>query len=280
MRPTIDQIRTAAYGRWERRGRVHGFDRADWNAAEKQQILFVNYRVLTADRLDSEAPRAIGDPSRRRCRFCRQATPRAEFSSRVRIIPDYLGPGSPVAFDQCQECASHFSETVDPGLAQFVRPFLVGSSSTLPGAAGIAVDAYKGLVRLALSVMPVSDLEDHEDTVEWVSNPDHDFDLNVFRDLTCTVHVVPAAFPASWVALAKLKDDREAWPSMLFFLGTSHVVFQILVPLGQRDSDHDGVPITVPDILPPSPFGPEHEPIARVMLPIVSTEAVREPTLR
>jgi hypothetical protein len=91
--------------------------------------------------------------------------------------------------------------------------------------------------------------------------------------------VVPAAFPATWVALARRTDENQAWPWMLFFLGTSHVVLQIAVPLGQRDGDDDEATRTVPDLFPPSPFGPEHDPIARVLLPIVATRGVREPAL-
>ena len=278
MRPTLEQIRTAAYDRWDRRGRVHGFDRIDWQAAERQQRFAVNYRVIAADRLDSDAPRAIGDPVRRRCRFCGQAPPRTVFSGCVTVFPEYLGIGSPVAFDHCDDCTAFFAKTIATGLARFVQPFFAGSSARQT-AAGIGVDAFKGLIQLALAIMPALDLDDHEDTVEWISNPDHDFDLNVFRDLTCAVHVVANVFPASWAALAKRTDREELGPALLFFLGTGHVVFQVPVPLGQSESDDDGATATVLDHFPPSPFGPEYDPIARVLLPIGSIEGVHKTAL-
>ena len=108
--------------------------------------------------------------------------------------------------------------------------------------------------------------------MEWVANPDHDFDLRVFQGLACVVHVVPRPFPASWSALAKLTDPDEPWPSTLFFLGLGHVVFQAAVPLGQEDDERE-VPIgAAPDVYPPSPFGPDHDPVARVLLPIMACE--------
>jgi len=182
MRPTFDQIRTAAYERWQRRGGAHGSDRDDWLAAEKHGRFTANYRLAAAHRLDPEPPRTIGASARNRCRFCGHAAPRTGLTTGAPIFPEALGPGGPVALDQCEECASLFAETIEPGLSRFL---LAGPSSGLPG---IGVDAFKGLVKLALAIMPAADLDDHEETVEWISNPDHDFDLNVFRDLTCAVH--------------------------------------------------------------------------------------------
>ncbi len=107
--------------------------------------------------------------------------------------------------------------------------------------------------------MPPGDAGDHEDAIEWISNPDHAFDLNAFRDYTCAVHVSrPSPFPASWSALASRTIDEAGWPSRLFFLGTSHVTLQIPVPFGALEDET----IVTPDVLPPSPFGLESDPIA------------------
>lgn len=275
MRPTSEGIRLAAYERWERRGRVHGFDRADWLAAERQQRFARNYRVVAADRLDTDAPRAVGHPTRRRCRFCGQGAPRAAFGGPVPIFGPGLGPGGPVAFDQCDECVAAFADGIDPALARFLRP-ACGPHARGEGYAGaIAVDAFKGLVKLALAAMPPDLLDEHEETIEWVGNPDHDFDLNVFRDLACVVHECAEPSPASWSALAARQGDDEAWPSTLFFLGTGRAVFQIAVPLGRGDDDLD-VPLSaVPDVLPPSPFGPWHDPDRRSTLPVVACSPQR-----
>lgn len=270
MRPTQEGIRLAAYARWEHRGRLHGFDQSDWLAAERQHRFDRNYRVVVADRLDGDAPRAVGSPNFRRCRFCSSAAPRSRFPDLLSIFPDSFGLGSPVAFDQCEDCVSAFSEELDPALLRFVSPFLASERNRSKPTGGIPVAAFKGLVKFALALMPLDDLEEHEDTIEWVGNPDHEFDLSVFRDLSCVVHQTPRDFPASWAALAKKTDEEEAWPSMLFFLGLKRSILQIIVPLSRRDDDLEISPSSHPDVLPPSPFGLGFDPISRFVLPIDS----------
>jgi hypothetical protein len=264
MTPTAEQIRIAAYSRWEARDRVHGSDRADWLAAERQQRFALNYRVVVADRLDATAPRTIGDPGRRRCRFCGQATPRTTFpEAGSPVFSEYLGGCGPISFDQCEECRGQFDDGIDVAFERFLRPHRDGSLARHPG---IAVDAFKGLLKLAIAVMPAGDVDDHEDAIEWVANPDHSFDLNAFRDYSCAVHVSASPFPATWSAFASRVGDEESWPSRLFFLGTGHLTLQIPMPLGTSDDDA----VVSPDVLPPSPFGPGSEPIAQVLLPIVA----------
>jgi len=267
MEPTTERIRDAAYARWERRGRVHGSDRNDWFAAVRQARFARNYRVVAADRLDTDSPRAIGSATNRRCRFCAQSAPRTEFGGPVSIVPESLASSSPVAFDQCIECASMFAEGIDEAIARF-------ASGPLPSS-GIGVDAFKGLVKIGLSLMPTADLDDYEEAIEWVANPDHDFDLNVFRDLACVALTTPTPMPAPWSALAVRTASEAPWPSRLLFLGIGRVVFQVGIPMGQVDEDQDILGSTLPDVCPPSPFGPSFDPAERVALPIRATSAAR-----
>jgi hypothetical protein len=265
MSPTEGQVRLAAYSRWESRGRVHGFDRADWLAAERHQRFVVNYDVVAAERLDSNTSRAIGVAARRRCRFCGQASPRTTFEEAgCPVFPVFLGARGPIAFDQCDECRQQFGDGIDLAFAHFLRPYRDGS---MVENEGIAVDAFKGLLKLAIAVMPPGDVDDHEDLIEWLSNPDHAFDLNAFRQYACSVHVSPSPFSAAWSALASRTSDEEGWPLRLFFLGAAHVTLQIPVPFGALEDET----ISTPDVLPPSPFGPESDPIANILLPIVAT---------
>jgi hypothetical protein len=266
MRAMIERIRPAAYARWEYRGRIHGFDREDWMAAEGQELLARIYRIVAADRLDADSPRAIGSANRRRCRFCDQGEPRVAFDPATPVFPSSFGPGAPIAFDQCRECLAQFGGGIDAALARFVG---LGSARSATRDT-IPVDAFKGLTKLALAVMPASDLDDHEETRDWVANPEHDFDLNVFHGLACVVHDAPKPFPACWSALARREQDDEPWPSMLFFLGIGNVVYQIAVPMGQRDDDLD-VPISAfPGVIPPCPFGLGFDPIGLSILPMVA----------
>ena len=260
MIATTEGIPRAAFARWEHRGGVHGFDRADWFAAVKQDRFARHYRIVAAGRIDEDSLRQIGSPTRRRCRFCDQSAPRATFAEPVPVFPAQLGQGGPVALDQCEGCVAHFSGGIDAALGRFL-------ALDRRGLATIPVDAFKGLTKLALALMPVADLDDHEETIDWVANPDHDFDLNVFQGLACAAHLAPAEFPCAWAALARRESD-EAWPSMLFFLGVGRTTYEISVPLGQRDDDLD-VPLAAqPDLLPPCPFGLGFDPIAVQVLPI------------
>lgn len=279
MTPTLDQISKSAYDRWERRGRAHGHDRSDWLAAERQARFASNYRVLVSYCLDDGAAPPIGDRHRRRCRFCSQAPPRASFTEGVPVVPGGLGSSPPVAYDQCDECVSEFAGGIDRDLARFLDLDVPGGRSGA-GTPGISAGAFKGLVKLAMAVMPGRDLEDHEDALEWVANPDHGFDFNVFRGLSCAVHVAPNPYPGSWVALASRTDDREPWPARLFFLGVRHLAYLVPIPLNPSDEDLDISAEVLPDVLPPSPFGPEHDPIARFVLPISSGAEAREPANR
>ena len=76
MHPTREQIDTAAYQRWQRRGGAHGHDRDDWLAAEKDLVFAVNYRYVAryklADPSNGTAPILLGKgESTARPRTCR-----------------------------------------------------------------------------------------------------------------------------------------------------------------------------------------------------------------
>ena len=187
------------------------------------------------------------------------------FPDGVSVFPPSYGAVSPVAYDQCSECIAEFASGIDAALASFLG---LGDSAP-PALRRIPVDAFKGLTKLALALMPQADLEDHEETIDWVGNPDHDFDLSVFRGFTCALHITPTPYPACWSALAR-RDCDEDCPSMLFFLGHGRTVYQIAVPLNQRDDDLDTPIASLPDVLPPCPFGLGFDPTERRILPIVA----------
>ena len=254
MAPTFEQIRDTAYDRWERRGWAHGHDREDWLAAERQQRFASNYRVVAAFRGDASA--SIGGTGRRRCRFCGQAEPRSRFPSALAVLPAPITGDSPRSYDQCVECAESFTDGIDADLAEFLVEEASGARRDIPMA------AFKGLVKLALAIMPAADLEELESAIEWVVNPDHDLDFNVFRGLSCAVHEAARPFPSPWAALARKQDDHEHWPTDLLFLGVGGSVFQVPVPLNPRDEDLDITGEIMPEVQPPSPFGIEYDPIS------------------
>src|SRR5262249_30735255 len=156
----FEQIRQAAYHRWERRGGGHGRDLDDWTAAEQHLLFAMNYEVVAQYRLDGD-PRKIGDAGRRVCRFCEQAAPRATFSRPAPAVPEFLGHSSLQAFDQCDDCRALLAESLEPDFEAFVRPLLAGPAprGTSPAARPfVPIAAYKCLTRMALSIMPAGEL--------------------------------------------------------------------------------------------------------------------------
>jgi len=116
--------------------------------------------------------------------------------------------------------------------------------------------------------MPSEDLQSYEDAIEWVTNSDHDFDRNAFAGLSCLVHRVDSTFSEPWSMLMRRLHDDESWPFYLFYLGSDQLLFQIAVPLGQRDNDGDFSTPDISAIVPPLAFGISYEPSSRILLPV------------
>ena len=249
MRPTFEQIAVAAYHRWERRGRAHGFDREDWSAAEKDLVFGLNYRYvarlpLTGPRVEVGKPDTLA-PRARRCRFCEQGEPAVSFQREELVVPPALGNTALVAWDECDGCRAEADSALGDAFETFARRWLAGDDTT---PALIPVAAYKGLVRLALAVVPAAELHHFDDTMEWVANPDHARDAVLLDDLGCHVYTTPTPLPAPFVALARRVADESGWPYMLFFLGTGRAVFQTHLPLSPRDDERDDPPARGPEL--------------------------------
>jgi hypothetical protein len=244
MTPSREQIRRAAYFRWERRGGGHGADVRDWLDAEQELLFLLNYEVIARHR-----PGAIGDrpqapAARKVCRFCERAAPQTTFS----------GAGAPAtatisAPDECDECLAQFRETISADFERFSRPYCEGRfPSDGLGFVPIPIGAFKGLVKTALSLLPRREIPPCEDAIEWVSNPDHDVDGRIFRALDC--RVLPGSAPATapWAALARRTDDDAPMPYLLVFAAIGRAIFQAHVPLCSRDDDLEGTTPIIPRV--------------------------------
>ncbi|WP_406694925.1 DUF2934 domain-containing protein [Singulisphaera sp. Ch08] len=244
MFPTADQIEHEAYLRWERRGGSHGNDRGDWCAAEQDLLLTLNYEVVAFHALNASAPQFVGSKGRRVCRFCEQAAPIATFSAVPLALPLFLENRSLFTYEECDDCHAHFASSVEADLEAFHTQLRSGPGPNSLSRASIA--ALKGLAKMALSIMPATELHSFEDTREWVVNPDHDFDLRLFGELGCGLHALPSIQADPWTALVRRVDDEAPMPYMLFFVGTASVVIQAPVPLSARDEDLDGTQTIIP----------------------------------
>lgn len=275
MDTTLSQIQLAAYLRWERRGRNHGHDEEDWAVAQRQHRFSTHYRLIASIRGDDPgADQSGGGRLSRRCRFCQQVMATPSFS---RVMPESMGSTSPACLDQCEECESLFAEGIDQDLVRFLeRDSIHGQTAE---SSGIPIAAFKGLVKMALGIMPLRDLEDHEDTIEWITNPDHNFDFRVFSGLSCVTHQMADAYPSAWAAVAEKTNDGEPWASRLFFLGMQRSAFMISVPLNPRDEDLDLTGELLPDIYPPAPFAWDPNITSRISVPIRPERSVARRSL-
>ena len=256
MIPTSAQIAVAAYYRWERRSFGHGHHDHDWVAAEQELIFTANYEVVARYRLDGVGPRYLGDEDDLRCRFCERTEPRATFAEPRIAAPAVLGNEALFTREVCDDCQAQYDESVGGDLERFVRAIRLGGFEA--PRSFVPVAAFKGLTWAALTLLPEDEMQYLEDTVEWVSNPDHDLDSQSIGGVECVLHRLPEPSPFSWAALARRVDDDAAYPYLVAFFATGHAVFQIPLPLCVRDEDLEGI-WDLPKVA--SPFGGGRGPL-------------------
>jgi hypothetical protein len=133
--PDQDDIRLAAYHRWERLGRRLGLDQEDWFESEVDLLFKLNYHILFACKLDVGEKIYIGDPSSRRCRYCGGTAPTASFRKEAHALPELVGNRVLIALDECDCCNEFFGRTLEDHLSKF----------TLPFRAGLAISGKKGV---------------------------------------------------------------------------------------------------------------------------------------
>lgn len=275
--PSFDQIQREAYRRWERRGHWHGRDRDDWLAAEQDLLFAMNYEVAAYYPLAGVPPQSLGAGGRSVCRFCERSAPAARFRADAPAVPTFLGNVALFTSQECDDCRALFAEGLDADLEEFFASTRQGGRASRPR---LSVAALKGFAKIALSIMPRRDLAAFGDTIEWVSNPDHDFDSGLLGAAGGYLHLSPEPSSPPWVALARRTDDEAPMPSMLVFAGTPDLVVQVPVPLGALDEDLDGDAVIVPRVASPLPIGHEGRPSSFVIVPLSTSDSRRAAVLR
>jgi hypothetical protein len=250
MLPSWDQIQHAAFDRWERRGRIHGSDREDWIAAQMDLTFDLNYRTIAEYPLTDTEIHILGDALRPRCRFCEQSPPRAAFRVRP-AVPEHVGNTSLHTSELCDQCADQFAGSIDEDFRRIwqsltAAPTGDGSNGESPAAARIPIGAYKCLIKMALSIMPERETSSFTDTSEWVSNPDHDFDISLLGEIGCLVYRVSVPYGVPWTSLASRIGESVPFPYMLFWLASGALVLQVHIPLCTQDEDLDRTGVRLP----------------------------------
>lgn len=249
MVPTSDQIARAAYLRWLCRGQAHGRDHDDWIASEKELTFGLNYQVVVEYSLNSSAQLVLGERAVQRCRFCERTSGRATFSQPRPVV---VGAGKPslLSAEVCDDCQADCREPLCGDLHRLWESIWADQTWHDPSPAArprtvCSMAAFKALVSSALLIMPESELEYFADTLEWVGNPDPDFDARLFAGIAGRAYFAPFLRERSSIGLARRKNDDAPLPYMLFSLSWGGAIVHVPVPLCLRDLDHDGRDLTV-----------------------------------
>jgi hypothetical protein len=273
MEPTSDQVQHAAYERWERRGRIHGYHEADWLGAEKELGFLLNYRTIAGYPLASAERRILGNPSIRRCRFCERTADPAAFGPIQPVVPGLSTTPSLFTAELCDDCRADWRDPLDRDLREFWEALHAdwlgldgpGRPAGLPN---FSIGAFKALIAGAILISPAAGLPDLVDTMEWVSNPDHDCDDHLFAGSCCQVYTGPFLDEWSGVSLARRVDDEAPLPALVVFLGHGGIVVQVPVPLCLRDQDLDGLAVRQPERSLVGGTGPDFQEARHRVLPL------------
>jgi hypothetical protein len=274
MPPTWEQIQRAAYERWERREWAHGADGEDWAAAEMDLAHQLDYRPAAEYPLAADEPVVVGARPRPACRFCERSAPRAKFSRPRPIVPEAVAPTRLASAEVCDECHEQFVGSIDADFGRFWR-VLAAEGGGAEAPASVPVGAYKAMVRMAVAVMPPRELQHFTDTIEWVGNPDHDFDGSLFSGTACLAYRTRHAYGAPWVALSRRIDPDAPLPYAIFAMAWGRTVVEVAPPLCAKDQDHDGVPLRPRGRSFTTGFGREMAAAERRVLPLEVVERPR-----
>jgi hypothetical protein len=245
MYPTYDQIQRTAYHIWMGRGQVHGRDRQDWLEAEKELTFRLNYRTIVEFALDPARPKVIGDRPIRRCRLCERTSAHVDFGSPRPVLAGLAGARSLLTAEVCAECQLECLDPLDDDFGRFwktLRTVLVEGDPlhASPYRNFVTIAAFKSLIAGALLVVPEAELMYFPDTLEWLSNPDHDYDARLFTGISCQVFDASFSTEQPSMSLAKRIDDDAALPYMNYLIVCDGIAVQVPLPLCLRDQDLDG----------------------------------------
>jgi len=100
----------------------------------------------------------------------------------------------------------------------------------------IPVATFKCFTKIALAIMPDNELKHYDIARRWVLHPDHSLNEELLRGLGCYLYSTPTPYVEPWVMLLRRDDPSARLPYMLLLLGTSHLLFQTLVPMCYLDN--------------------------------------------
>src|SRR5262249_24330691 len=148
------------------------------------------------------------------------------------------------------DCHSDWREGLDHDFRDFWMRLRRETPDGPDGLARFSIAAFKALAAGALLIMPGPELRYFVDTLEWVSNPDHDSDEQLLEGPACRVYRGPFLGEPPRAVLTRRVDDEAPVPYMLCFLESDGIMVQVPLPMCLRDEDLDGRAIEQPERIP------------------------------
>ena len=191
----------------------------------------------------------LGDASVRRCRFCERTSRHTRFADPRPIVPDRH---SPMTAEVCDDCRLDWLEPLDDEFRRFWERLRIDAPSAPDGAldrrrSPLTVAAYKSLVAGALAIVPGAELPYFVNTLEWLSNTDHDLDDRLLGGAECRVYRASFLHDRAGLSLVGRVDDEAPVPYMLYYLACDGIMVQVPLPMCLRDEDLDGRTIEQPE---------------------------------
>lgn len=114
---------------------------------------------------------------------------------------------------------------------------------TAKKASYIPIAIYKCLTKMALTIMPESELDNFKATMKWINEEDHSTSPLSLKALYALMSFAPGVtpYPLTSCMLYKRKESpTQIVPYMLFLLAYGNFAFQIYLPLTSEDKKYHG----------------------------------------
>lgn len=145
----------------------------------------------------------------------------------------------------------------------------------------VPIGVYKCLTKMALSIMPNTEAQQFDRAREWVLTKDPTHQVGCFAGHIAYLFFVPGPkpFEPPWAAILRRHDDTALLPHLIFVIGSANLIFQIFVPLSDKDDFLLGHRFTFPRLGLPTGPGSVFGASTVGRMPLSSPDKVRGSTV-
>ncbi|MBQ9258528.1 MAG: hypothetical protein IJ187_01570 [Neisseriaceae bacterium] len=104
----------------------------------------------------------------------------------------------------------------------------------------IPINVYKALVKMAISIIPESELSFFKNTIKWLQSNEKTIEDYFGQFVIMRFFPGTTKFPFIKILLLKRKDNKSIIPAYQFIIAFAHYSFQIIVPCFEKDKHLDG----------------------------------------